>query len=319
MLLVQGGLATLGRHATLLLAGGVFSGLLLQDLAATLRPLLMPSIGVLLFLSVLRLDWRRVFAYARRPVATGLASAWQLVVSPLLVWGLATGIGLPPALIAAMVLNAAASPVMSSTAFARLLGFDVELTVVVLAVTTLLLPVTLAPVALGLLSRETAIDPADYTLRVGLFLVLPLAAAWVARRIAGETRIDSLDEPLQGLTVIVLLVFAIAVMDGVTPRLAAEGGTVLLYLACAFAINLGFQAVTALLFRPMGRRAALSLGLVSGNRNMALAFAVTGATEPDLLLYLAVAQIPIYLSPLLTRQIYGRLLAGRGEAGDAAN
>ena len=72
-------------------------------------------------------------------------------------------------------------------------------------------------------------------------------------------------------------------------------------------------------FRPMGRRAALSLGLVSGNRNMALAFAVTGAFEPDLLLYLAVAQIPIYLSPLLTRQIYGRLLGPSGEAGDAAN
>ena len=77
-----------------------------------------------------------------------------------------------------MVLNAAASPVMSSTAFARLLGFDVELTVVVLAVTTLLLPVTLAPIALGLLSRETAIDPTGYAVRVGLFLAKWLLLAF---------------------------------------------------------------------------------------------------------------------------------------------
>ena len=317
--LVLGGLGAVGRHASALLACGVFSGLLLQDLAAALRPLLMPSIALLMFLSVLRLDWRRVVAYARRPMANGLATLWQLAVSPVLVWGLATVIGLPPALIAAMVLNAAASPVVSSTAFARMLGLDVELTVVVLAVTTVLLPITLAPIALGLLGRETAIDPADYALRVVLFLALPLAAAWMSRRLVGEARIDSLDDPLRGVTVIVLLVFAIAVMDGVTPRIAGETGTVVLYLGCAFAINLGFQAVTPLLFRPMGQRAALSLGLVSGNRNMALAFAVTGATEPDLLLYLAVAQIPIYLSPLLTRQFYGRLISTSGGADDAAN
>ena len=307
-------LAAIGRHATLLLACGVFSGLLLQDLAAALKPLLLPSIGVLLFLSVLRLDWTRVFAYAREPAAAGLATLWQLVASPLLVWGLATAIGLPPALIAALVLNAAASPVFSSTAFARLLGLDVELTVVVLTATTLLLPLTLAPLALGLLSRETAIDATGYALRVGLFLVLPLTAASATRRLFGERRIDSLDAPLQGLIVIVLLIFAIAVMEGVTPRIASEGGTVLLYLSCAFALNLGFQAVSPLLFRPMGLKPALSLGLVAGNRNMALVFAVSGATEPDLLLYLAIAQIPIYLSPLLTRPVYGRLLARHGEA-----
>ncbi len=305
-------LTAIGRRATLLLAVGVFAGLLLQDLAMALRPLFLPSIGLLLFLSVLRLDWQRVMAYARRPLATGLASIWQLVVSPVLVWGIATAIGLPPALVAALVLNAAASPLMSVPAFARLLGLDVELAVVVLAVTTLLLPVTLAPVVLGLLSRETAIDPADYAVRVAFFLVLPLAAAWAARRLAGAERINSFDERLQGLTVVVLLVFAIAVMDGVTARILSESGTVLLYLSAAFALNLGFQMITPILFNRMGRRTALSLGLISGNRNMALVFAVTGAVEPDLLLYLAVAQVPIYVSPLLTQRLYGRLLRAGG-------
>ena len=308
-------LAAMGRQATLLLAGGVFAGLLLQDLAAALRPLLIPSIGVLLMLSVLRLDWRRVLAYARRPLVTALATVWQLVVSPILVWAVAAGIGLSPALVAALVLNAAASPVMSVPAFARLLGLDVELTVVMLAATTLLLPVTLAPMVFGLLSRETAIDPVAYAARAGLLLALPMAAAWAVRRLVGPARIESLDQPLQGLTVAVLLVFAIAVMDGVTARILAEGGTVLVYLAAAFALNLGFQASTALLFGRAGRRVAFSLGLVSGNRNMALAFAVAGAVEPDLLLYLAVAQVPIYVSPLLTGGLYRRLL--RPVAGSA--
>ena len=55
-------LAAIGRRATLLLAVGVFAGLLLQDLALALKPLFLPSIGLLLFLSVLRLDWQRVMA-----------------------------------------------------------------------------------------------------------------------------------------------------------------------------------------------------------------------------------------------------------------
>ena len=79
-LLAHRGLGGIGRHATLLLAGGVFSGLLLQDLAAALRPLLMPSIGLLLFLSVLRLDWQRVFAYARR---WQIEMAWRYTKSEL--------------------------------------------------------------------------------------------------------------------------------------------------------------------------------------------------------------------------------------------
>lgn len=301
-------LAAAGRHATLLLAVGVFAGLLLQDLARALWPLFLPSIGLLLFLSVLRLDWQRVVAHARRPMVTGLATLWQLVVSPVLVWSIANAIGLPPSLVAALVLNAAASPLMSVPAFARLLGLDVELAVVALAITTLLLPVTLAPVVLALLSRETAIDPVDYAARVAFLLVLPLAAAWVVRRLAGAERIDSLDERLQGMTVVVLLVFAIAVMGGVTARILAEPRTVLLYLSAAFALNLGFQLVTPMLFQRAGRRIALSLGMVSGYRNMALVFAVTGAIEPDLLLYLAVAQVPIYVAPLLTQRIYRLLL-----------
>lgn len=301
-------LAAIGRRATLLLAVGVFAGLLLQDLAAALKPLFLPSIGVLLFLSVLRLDWRRVVTYARRPLATGLAAVWQLAVSPVLVWGIATGIGLPPSLVAGLVLSAAGSPLMSMPAIARLLGLDVELTVVVLAVTTLLLPLTLAPVVAGLLGRGMTIDAGGYAIRVMVFLVLPLSAAWAVRRMAGTQRIESLDDRLQGLTVIVLLIFAIAVMDGVTARILSDGRTVLLYLAAAFALNLGFQLLTPLLFHRMGRRPALSLGLVSGNRNMGLVFAVTGATEPDLLLFLAVAQVPIYVLPLLTQRAYRRLL-----------
>lgn len=300
-------LGFLGRHATAFLAGGVFLGLALQGLAAILKPLLMPSIAALLFLSVLRLDWALIAGYARRPLVAALASLWQLVASPLLVWGLAGLIGLPPVLATALILNAAASPVMSSPAFARLLGLNAELVVVVLAATTIVLPLTLAPVALWLLRQGTVIDPADYAARTALYLVLPLAAAAAFRALAGSDRIAARDAGIQGLIVIVLLVFAVAVMDGVTARLAGEWRLVLLFLAAATAHNLGFQLATVWIFRPAGRRSAMSLGLAAGYRNMALVVAVTGGTAPDLLLYLAIAQVPIYVLPFLTRPLIRRI------------
>ncbi|NNG04500.1 MAG: hypothetical protein HKM95_10425, partial [Inquilinus sp.] len=215
----------------------------------------------------------------------------------------------PPVLATALILNAAASPVMSSPAFARLMGLNAELVVVVLAATTLLLPLTLAPVALWLLRQGAAIDPADYALRTGLYLALPLAAAFLFRRLAGVRRIAARDAEIQGLIVVVLLVFAVAVMDGVTVRLAGEWRLMLLFLIAATAHNLGFQLLTGWVFRPLGRHSAMSLGLAAGYRNMALVVAVTGGVAPDLLLYLAVAQVPIYVLPFLTRPLIRRLAA----------
>jgi bile acid:Na+ symporter, BASS family len=62
------------------------------------------------------------------------------------------------------------------------------------------------------------------------------------------------------------------------------------------------------LFRPAGRRRAASIGLMSGNRNMGLMLGLAGGLgSGDLLLYLAVAQVPIYLSPLLAGPVYRRL------------
>ena len=55
---------------------------------------------------------------------------------------------------------------------------------------------------------------------------------------------------------------------------------------------------------------ALAAGLLSGNRNMALYLAVLpAATDSRILLYFALCQFPLFLSPMLLRPIYDRLRA----------
>ena len=66
-----------------------------------------------------------------------------------------------------------------------------------------------------------------------------------------------------------------------------------------------------LLFRPRhGQRIALTTGLLSGNRNMALYLAVMPPeTGFDVLIFFAFCQFPLFLSPFLLRPVYLRLIA----------
>ncbi len=84
---------------------------------------------------------------------------------------------------------------------------------------------------------------------------------------------------------------------------------VLGYCLGALGASLGLQAVSYLSFGWLGRSSALTVGLVGGNKNMAVVWAslAAAANSPDLMLYFACAQLPIYLLPAALAPIYRRL------------
>lgn len=303
-------LAFVGRHAPPFLAVGAFAGLALPDLASWLRPALGPLVGLLLAVSLLRLDWRALAAYAGRPASAGLATAWQLVAAPVLVWGCTLFAGLPPGLTQALVLNSAAPSLVGSVTLAQLVGLDAPLAVLLVVTTTFFLPLTLTPVIFWLLGVELGIDLIAFFGRFALYIALPFAVAWALRRLLPAGLIARNALQLDGANVVILILAALAMMDGVTARLLAAPGTVALFLAAAVTFNFSFQALGAALYWRRGRRTALSMGLATGNRNTALVLVLTGGLlSPDLGLYVAMAQIPIYLLPLVAKPLYGRLLA----------
>lgn len=302
-------LAFVGRNAPPFLAGGVLLGLVLPDLATAVRPALGPLVALLLGASLLRLDWSQLIAYARRPGAAALAAGWQLVLSPVLVWGCTLLAGLPAGLAQALVINGAAPSLVASVTLAQLLGLDAPLAVLLVVATTLILPLTLTPVLFLLLGLDLAVDLTLFLGRFALFIGLPFAAAWCLRLLLPGEAIDRHGELLDGANVVILVLAALAMMDGVTARLLAAPMTVALFLAAAVAFNAGFQALGTLLYWRRGRRTAFSMGLSLGNRNMALMLVLTGGLlGPDLALYVAMAQIPVYLLPLVAKPLYGRLL-----------
>jgi len=104
-----------------------------------------------------------------------------------------------------------------------------------------------------------------------------------------------------------VVIYGLGVMDGLTARILADPAWVAQAVAAAFAVDFGLNALTATAFAWMGRRAACSAGLMSGNRNMALFLAILPAgADPRLGLFFALCQFPLFMSPFLLRNLYRR-------------
>lgn len=285
--------------------------MLVAPLAAAMREVVTPAVALLMTLVLLRIDPAQILAWMRRPGMVLFLSAWVLFVCPLLAFAATRAVGLDGPLGAGVVLVAASCAVTSAPAFARLVGLDAEISLIVAVATTALLPFTAPPLALGLLGLDLALSVGGLMLRLGLIIGLPALLALLLRRWAGAARLERVARPLDGSAVLVLVVFAFGVMDGVQARLLADPLWVAGGVLAAFAGNMGLNALTALALWPvLDRRTALTAGMLAGNRNQAVFLAVLpAAADHNLLLFFALGQIPMFVGPFVLKPIYARLRA----------
>jgi predicted Na+-dependent transporter len=311
----RGSLVWLGRQGTRAIAVSLAVGILIPPLAAFLKPVFAVSVFFLMVLAFLRVDpsaLRQVFA---RPWLVIAASLWTMVAIPLVLcplfeW-LGVGAGDRAGLLAGLVLQAAAPPVLSATAFSAILGLDAAVSLATLIVTTAMTPLT-APVFVALFAGASlSIDPFALALHLAAFLGGAFALAYFLRRLLRAVTVAAWRNAIDGASVILLMIFGIALMDGVTAHALADPKLVLGLTALAFALALGLFALTALIFKAAGFRRSVAIGFSGGHRNMAIMLAAGGAA-PDLTwLYFATAQFPIYLVPLLIAPLIARWLASR--------
>jgi BASS family bile acid:Na+ symporter len=307
-------LAFLGRHAARLMVGGIVIGLALPGLAAWLRPLLPYFVFLLAAATMIRIEWPEILAHVGRPQRLALVLAWGLVLSPIvtaaLLAPLVARIGLPDGLAHAIVIWSASPALISSPAIAFLLGLDGSLALLVMVAGSFLMPLTLPPLVLGLLGVHLELGIVTLMLRLVLFIGGAVALAAIARRLLGAARMVRRRDELAGVNVVLLVLFAIGIMDGVGEIALRRPRELLLYAACALAAALLQQLLGTLAFLYQGRAEALTVGLVCGNRNMASVWASLGAfAPPELTLFVVAVQLPIYILPAVLRPLYRRLLA----------
>ena len=304
------GLAWLGRQASLLFFFGVFTGVVAPPLASLAKPLLLPAILLPFVVALLKLEPAALARHARRPsLVLGLV-AWSLVGAPLLIALVLRPAPFAPDLAALLITTAACAPLMASAALAMLLGLDVALALFVVVPATALVPLTVPPMALWLAGITIDLDLAAFALRLAALVAGSAALALGLRRWLGPARLAAAAPVLDGLAVLGFVVFAIGVMDGFTSTAFDRPAFVLSIVLAVFVLNAGLQTLTALCLWPfVARRTALTAGLVAGNNNIGLVLAAVIDTAPaTMLVYVAAAQFPIYLLPIVQRHFYPRLL-----------
>lgn len=313
--LIVSGLAFLGRHATTMMAVGVFSGLAFPGVTVHLQPWLTEMVWVLMFVSMVHIDWADVMGHIRRPFLLGVTLVWMLALAPVLMWLLVRDSGLSPGLVAAMVLTAASCPLMSTPAVGMVIGLDGAFLLLVLIAETFLVPLTLPVVSSALV--DIPLSTLDLMGRLAALVASTFAAAVIVQRILGKTRLESWRQPLHGVSVILLVGFAAGLMAGVPQAFRDNPDHVVFVTALSFAVYVGLQLAGAGAFAVVGRVLGrdwdrvkvLSASFASGNRNLAILIAVLlPAIDPDTMLYFMVGQFPIYLMPAVWRQVAKRLL-----------
>lgn len=302
-------LRMLGGLAMPTIGASIFLGLLFPGLAAFVRPAMEPLVVLLLTTAILQLDWSAALTFGRRPLLALSIVAWLLVVSPVLVWAGGTALGLAPMLLAAVVLNASSAPIISSVPFCQLLSLNAELAVFSVVVGTLLLPFTLAPVIFLLLGVDMAIDLPEFALRTGIFIVLPFVIAALLRRAVRQDLRSAYRREVDGLTVLFLVIIAIAIMDGVSARVLADPVRAATIVLATFAVSVALHAAGGAIFWRMGPTAGLAMAVTSGSRNLILLLVVLGEAAGDTFtLYVALGQLPIYLMPTVIQPLCRALL-----------
>src|SRR5262249_26529178 len=120
-------LAWLGRQGTRAVAASLFVGILLPPLAALLKPVFAYPLFALLCLAFLRVAPAGVRKLLGYPLRIAGAAGWMMLAPPVLI-----GLGLValdlsdrlPGFYVAMILQAAAPPVISAPTLAALMGLD---------------------------------------------------------------------------------------------------------------------------------------------------------------------------------------------------
>ena len=297
-------LAFLGRHGTLAIALSLLVGMALPFLAATMRPFLDEAILVLLTLAFLRIGFRALGTEFRTPLPVTLAVLFALFALPALVlWiGQITGLSETNSdLYLALFIALAVPPVTAVPIFAGLLRLPGAI-----ALAFLILAMVATPFAATLHARmffppgALPFDGLTIGLRLAGFLLGAAALAAIIQKLAGLDRLERWRAPLDGINVLAMFLFAVAVMDGVGPAIVQTPGLVALLFIATFALALGQIGLMRIALFFMESQKALAIAMATGLRNMGLMVAALGMAIPDITwLWFAIGQFPIFFMPWL--------------------
>lgn len=301
-------LAWIGARAQWALAIGVCAALILPGPGEALSGTVTFWVALLFGLAMTRIDLGAIARRAvgpKRLVRNFAILVLLMAVTPALAYAVATGLGLPPRLIEALVFTTSAPPLGSATAFCLMLGLDAAFALELTVLGSMVAPITMPIVTRTLLGEALPVEPLTMLTNLGVLIGGATLAAVIARRVLGADWIDRNRRSFDGTASIILVLFLFPLFHGMTDLIRLEPVFATIALAAAIVANLGVQIVSfQATRRTHGRDSGGAISLVWGNRNAALTLAFL-PDAPLITLYIALYQFPMYFTPLVMRIFVG--------------
>jgi predicted Na+-dependent transporter len=227
---------------------------------------------------------------------------WVGVAVPTAAAAAVSCVKLDPALRTGVLLSLLSPPVGSAAAIAAMIDLRARLALVVSISLTLLAPLTMPAFAV-MMGLDISFDVGSLAGR--LFAIIGLAAlmAWLILRFHRRVEFIVPDKrAATGVAVLGLVVVGLAMAHGVGEIWRADRVLFSDLMTAAIAANFGICLLTFLIFASLGIKLAGTIGLVSGNRNVTLAWAAASTSLPTLAEgYVAACVVPVLLLPFLTK------------------
>jgi len=288
-----------GRNGPIILLFGVMAGVIMPPLAEAARPLMGLAVYCFTLGAFLKVDRAAFRREAMRPALVLPLLVWSALGVPMVAVLASRMIGAGDATAQGLILAMLPPPVGSAAAVAAMLGLNAPLALFATICATVLAPLSLPVLAHWAGLPQLAIDPWAMMRALVLIVGGAAASALLLRRFAGGF-VQANPQVMTGIAVAGLLVVGVAAMRGMQPLLLGDPLAVGQLFVLAFVLNIGLQALGALLFLRWGPVVALTAGLVSGNRNVTLAWAAAGMALPaPTELGLAMCVFPIFMLPAL--------------------
>ncbi len=308
--------------AVLVLAAGIFSGLVFPSVADALRPMALSALFLVMIFSLVpfaRLPFDQLVAVDRDMIRIVL---WQQVVLPCIVAAAGVAARFPDSVILMMIVTVCSGSLFSSPALAEILGLDRQRALQAMVLSTLFMPVSLFFFISAFIGEQAQLDLLTYAKRTVIFLVIPFAllAAYrpLARRLDERTTVR-VGFAARWATIVALLVFGTGLMSAVSDKWASDPGKVLFLLFLATILCVFMMIMTTIVMYRFGHREALTASIVAAFRNIGLGFALVGEmVGPDLAVYAGISLVPVFIAPLVLRIAIASHNARHGAAEEGA-
>jgi BASS family bile acid:Na+ symporter len=227
-------------------------------------------------------DFRRV---ARTPRAVAVALVLQVLVLPVVAFGLVTAFDLDPLLAVGVMLLAASPGGTTANLFSHLFHGDVALNITLTAINSVIAAVTIpliTNVAIGHFDADGELGlQAGKVLQVIAIVLVPVAIGMVVRHRSEEFAVRA-DRPVRVFSIVVLVAVSVGALLGERENLAdyAEQVGVVTGLFCLVSLSLGYLGAKLLrLAEPQAIASSMEVGIHNTTVALTIALSVLDSTE----------------------------------------